>query len=167
MKRNYMYQETSIQECHTKTDESPIFKKTSKGSVVMEREAHPHSDTSFGGTTESGEDKSEDEDRCCELQLEEDCEGAVTTGVVRGVRPVDIDIGVRPVPFVTGVRPVPPSIIDSKLSPRSPAEGVSMGTPRSATVELRRAKVPTFRLVGLRGLFGDGAALKTPTTLSS
>lgn len=95
----------------------------------------------------------------------EDCEGAVTTGVVKGVRPVDK--GVKPVPFVTGVSPVPPSIIDSKLSPRSPAEGVSMGTPRSATVEVRRANVPTLRLVGLLGLFGAGAALKTPTTLSS
>lgn len=95
----------------------------------------------------------------------EDCEGAETIGVVRGVRPVVK--GVRPVPFVTGVRPVPPSIIDSKLSPRSPAEGVSMGTPRSATVELRKEKVPTLRLVGLRGLLGAGAVLKTPTILSS
>jgi len=125
--------------------------------------AQPQSDTSLGGTTESGDERSDEEDRCWELQFEEDCEGAVTTGVVRGVRPVDK--GVRPVPFVTGVRPVPPSIIDSKLSPRSPADGVSMGTPRSATVELRNTRGPTLRLVGLRGLVG--AVFNILSTLSS
>jgi len=59
-----MYQETSIQQCHTQTAESPIFNETSKELVVMECEVQPQSDTSLGGTTESGEDRSEDEDRC-------------------------------------------------------------------------------------------------------
>jgi len=133
--------------------------------VVMEcEEVQAQSDTSLGGTTESGEDRSDEEDRCWVLQLVEDCEGAVTMGVVRGVKPVDK--GVSPVPFVTGVNPVPPSIIDSKLSPRSPADGVSIGTPRSAIVELRGAKDETFRLVGLRGLFG-AAVFNDLNTLSS
>ena len=47
--------------------------------------------------------------------------------------PLPVCKGVSPVPAVTGVRPVPPSIIESKLRPRMPAEGVSMGTPMSAT----------------------------------
>ena len=68
--------------------------------------------------------------------------------MVRGVSPVDMGVT-----FATGVRPVPPSIMDSKLRPRRPEEGVSMATPKSLTLECRGSmRDGTAKLVGRGGL---------------